>query len=42
MLESITTAFIFGWWEQGAQQQKDLKVTAGIIMDLFLNGLKKR
>jgi AcrR family transcriptional regulator len=42
MLESVITAFIFSWWEQGAQPKIDLKMTAGMIMDLFLSGVKKR
>jgi len=42
ILESIITSFTFNWWLQGSQQAKDLKVLSGIIMDLFLNGAKKR
>ena len=42
MLESIITAFVFSWWEERAQQKKDLKETVGIIMNLFLSGVKKR
>lgn len=42
MLESIITAFIFNWWEETAKLKKDLKAMSGIIMDLFLNGVKKR
>ena len=41
MLESIITAFISNWWEQGSQPEKNLKNSAGMIMDLFLNGVKK-
>ena len=41
MLESIITAFIFNWWEQGSQSKQDLKLAAGMIMDLFLNGVKR-
>jgi AcrR family transcriptional regulator len=42
MLESIITAFIFDEWQEGLGRKKDLKATSGIIMDLFLNGVKKR
>jgi len=42
ILESIIISFVFSWWQEGSQRQKDLKVMAGIIMDLFLNGAKKR
>ncbi|MCX5699105.1 MAG: TetR/AcrR family transcriptional regulator [Candidatus Omnitrophica bacterium] len=42
MLEFIITTFIFNWWEEGTERKKDLKVMSGIIMDLFLNGVKQR
>ena len=42
ILESIIVSFIFSWWLGGSQQAKDLKGITGTIMDLFLNGAKKR
>lgn len=42
ILESIITAFVFSWWEEGSRQVKDLKGMAGIITDLFLSGVKKK
>lgn len=42
LLESIIVSFVFNWWQEGSQREKDLKGMSGIIMDLFLNGAKKR
>jgi AcrR family transcriptional regulator len=42
MLESIITAFIFSWCEEGAKPQENLKEAAAMIIDLFLNGAKKK
>lgn len=42
ILESIIVSFAFSWWQEGSQREKDLKAMSGIIMDLFLNGAKKR
>jgi TetR/AcrR family fatty acid metabolism transcriptional regulator len=42
ILESILISFVFSWWQEGSQGEKDLKGMAGVIMDLFLNGVKKR
>ena len=42
ILESIITAFVFSWWEESVQQTKDLNGITGIILDLFLNGVKKK
>jgi len=42
ILESIITSFIFSWWQEGQQREKDLKGMTGVIMDLFLNGTKKK
>ncbi|MGA2775821.1 MAG: TetR/AcrR family transcriptional regulator [Candidatus Omnitrophota bacterium] len=41
ILESIIVSFVFSWWAKKPQQEKDLKGMAGIILDLFLNGVKK-
>lgn len=42
ILESIISSFIFTWCESRPQEKRDLKAMAGIIMDLFLNGVKNR
>jgi len=42
ILESNIVSFIFSWWLEDSQQVQDLKVITGIIVDLFLNGAKKR
>jgi AcrR family transcriptional regulator len=42
MLESIITAFIFSWCEEGGKPAENLKEAAAMIMDLFLNGVKKK
>ncbi|MCX5706090.1 MAG: TetR/AcrR family transcriptional regulator [Candidatus Omnitrophica bacterium] len=42
ILESIIISFIFNWWEEKTLREKDLKEIAGIIMDLFLSGVKKK
>ncbi|MCX5711127.1 MAG: TetR/AcrR family transcriptional regulator [Candidatus Omnitrophica bacterium] len=42
LLESILTSFAFSWWQNDSKREKDLKAMTGIIMDLFLNGAKKR
>ncbi len=40
IFESMIIAFVFSWWQQGCI--KDLKGMSGIIMDLFLNGTKRK
>ena len=42
ILESIIISFVLNWWQEGQQPEKDLKWMAGVIMDLFLSGVKKR
>ncbi len=42
ILEGIITASIFSLLEEEASQAKDLKGMVGTIMDLFLNGVKKK
>lgn len=42
LLEAIISSFIFSWCKEAAQEKKDLKEMSGIILDLFLNGAKKR
>ena len=42
MLESIIVSFIFNRWQDKPQQERDLKAITAIIVDLFINGTKKR
>ncbi|MCX5710222.1 MAG: TetR/AcrR family transcriptional regulator [Candidatus Omnitrophica bacterium] len=42
LLESILVSFAFNWWKEPSGQEKDLKGMTAIILDLFLNGAKKR
>lgn len=42
MLESIIVSFIFNRWKDNPQQERDLKAITAIIVDLFINGTKKR
>jgi len=42
ILESIITAFVFGCWQDTSLPKKDLKIMSEVILDLFLNGVKKR
>lgn len=42
ILQSVIISFVFSWWQEGVQQEKDLKGVTVIVMDLFLNGAKKR